>query len=242
MTQYRKRIYEKYVSVQTQAQDNWNVEAYRLWANGTARRVKGWLPNDKNAYFLDLASGPGNFLFFLQEAGYVNLTGIDISPEQVEQAKRICPQANILLGNLREFLKNHSNQFDVISGLDIIEHFQKDEILDLLKDIHRALKPNGILILQTPNAASPFFGSVGYGDFTHEWFFTPNILRRMLTMMDFENFEARESGAYPQGFIRTIRYILWRVLAFSFKMFDMIETGGATGIYTRVFIARAIRK
>jgi SAM-dependent methyltransferase len=242
MSDYRKRIYEKYVTIQTQAQNDWDVHAYRLWASGTNRRFGDWLPADKTVSFLDVACGPGNFLFFLQEAGYTNLTGIDISPEQLEQAKRICPSARLYLGDLQDFLKEHPNEFDAISGLDIIEHFNKSEILDLLENIYCALKPGGTLLLQTPNAASPFFGNVGYGDFTHEWFFTPDALRRMLNLTGFDNFEARESGPYPSGFLRTIRYFLWRGVVWFCKLYDLIETGSAARIYSRVFVARASRR
>jgi 2-polyprenyl-3-methyl-5-hydroxy-6-metoxy-1,4-benzoquinol methylase len=239
MADYRKRIYDKYVSFQTQAWENWSPDAYRLWSKGAARRVKGWLPADKNASCLDLACGPGNFLFFLQEAGYRDLNGIDLSPEQVQQAKRVCPQANILLGDLSEFLKAHPARFDLVSGLDIIEHLKKDEILGFLDDVHRALKPGGILILQTPNAASPFFGDVAHGDFTHEWFFAPDGLKRILNMTGFHAFQARECGPYPHGPLSAFRFVLWKIMSVFLRLFDLIETGGSHGIHTRVFIARA---
>jgi hypothetical protein len=61
--------------------------------------------------------------------------------------------------------------------------------------------------LQTPNAESPVVGAVTYGDFTHEWFFTPASLADLLRLSGFEQYEARPSGPYVHGLTRWLK--LW---------------------------------
>ena len=64
------------------------------------------------------------------------------------------------------FLHARPQRFDLVTGLDIVEHFTKDEVLDFLDACREALRPGGRLVLQTPNGESPFGGAVRYGDFT----------------------------------------------------------------------------
>jgi len=42
------------------------------------------LPEDKKAKIIDLGCGNGGFVYWLQQIGYQNAEGIDISAEQIE--------------------------------------------------------------------------------------------------------------------------------------------------------------
>jgi len=44
---------------------------------------------DRSARILDLGCGHGAFIYFLREAGYTDVVGVDKSPEQVAEAKRL---------------------------------------------------------------------------------------------------------------------------------------------------------
>lgn len=56
----------------------------------------------------------------------------------------------------------------------------------------RALKPGGRLILQTPNADSPWALGVRYGDFTHEICLNPNSAQHLLTVGGSQRVAVRE--------------------------------------------------
>lgn len=142
-------------------------------------RLRGWLPADRNISVLDMGCGNGYFLSALEHMGFTDLTGVDIGVKQVSETRKNCPQARIIQGDMREYLTQHPEHFELITGFDFIEHFNKEEILPLLDLIARSLKQGGRLILQTPNAESPWVGAVAYGDFTHEWFFTPASLANL---------------------------------------------------------------
>lgn len=69
--------------------------------------------------------------------------------------------------------------------IDLIEHFTKSDIVDLMHLAHKTLKDGGVLLLRTPNAESPLFGRF-YNDFTHETPFTRSSLQQILTTVGFQ--------------------------------------------------------
>jgi len=84
---YRQRIYKNYVSQQAKLGETaLTARDYQLWAASAQFRFKGWLPADSSALILDMCCDPGNFLYLLQQLGYTTLTGVDLSPEQVQLA------------------------------------------------------------------------------------------------------------------------------------------------------------
>lgn len=240
---YRERIYNEYVSRQVRPEGKPpSGQDYRSWARGAELRFAGWLPADRSAPVLDMGCGAGNFLFALEQLGYSDLSGVDLSPEQVALARRWCPSAHIIAGDVCDVLKANPEHFALVSGLDILEHFRKDEVLPFLEGVYGALRPGGRLILQTPNAASPFAGSVAYSDFTHEWFYSPRGLERILGMAGFSGYECRESGPFAHGVRSWVRTAAWGVVRSGLKLYDLIETGGDNGgVYTRVFVATAVK-
>lgn len=240
---YRQTLYAHYVSQKTHPAGLTHSEAeYRNWADATQARLAGWLPDDRSTPVLDLGCGPGNVLYLLQRLGYTHLTGVDLSAEQIALARQRCPAATVVQGDVFSFLRQHSASYGLITGFDIIEHFGKEEIFPLLELTAHALRPGGRLILQTPNAASPMAGAVAYGDFTHEWFFTPTSLADLLRLVDFEHYEARPSTPHAHGLTSTLRRILWGAISAGLACWNLAEVGHTGGgIYTRVFVATAVK-
>jgi 2-polyprenyl-3-methyl-5-hydroxy-6-metoxy-1,4-benzoquinol methylase len=240
---YRKQFYNQYVTLQVRPRGgSFTEQDYLNWANGALKHIQGWLPDDHAVPILDVGCGSGKLLYLFQQLGYVNLTGVDLSPEQIQLAQSRFSQATIIQGDVREFLKDRVEQYSLICAFDVIEHFRKEEVLPFLELIFQSLRPGGRLILQTPNAESPWFGSVAYGDFTHEWFFTPHGLEHVLRLVGFEQFQARESGPYVHGAKSLIRHWLWRLIHLGLAAWNLAEMGGAgSRIYSRVFVATVVK-
>jgi 2-polyprenyl-3-methyl-5-hydroxy-6-metoxy-1,4-benzoquinol methylase len=240
---YRQTLYDSYVSQKTRPGGLTHGEAeYRKWADAAHSRLAGWLPADRATPILDLGCGAGNFLYLLQQQGYTNLMGVDLSDEQLDLARQWCPNATLVQGAAQTVLAQQSGHFGLISGFDIIEHFGKEEILPVLELIVRALRPGGRLILQTPNAESPLAGAVVYGDFTHEWFFTPTSLADLLRVSGLTGYEARPSGPHVHGAASLLRAAIWRGVTWGLTLWNMAEVGHrGSGIYTRVFVATALK-
>lgn len=234
---YRSIIYQKYTESQSPGLLTFTDSDFRSNSRAIDARINAWLPVEKSIKCLDVACGAGQMVFFLNEKGYNNIWGVDISPQQVDIAKRFSP--NIHLGDAIAFLENNKNSFEFITAIDIIEHFNKDELLHFLKALSNALKPGGRLIVQTPNAESPWGLKVRYGDLTHEICFDPNLLKSILTISGFELFEAKECGPYVHGIISFFRVAIWRFISFILRLWNLAEVGNSgSGIYTRVFIAK----
>jgi 2-polyprenyl-3-methyl-5-hydroxy-6-metoxy-1,4-benzoquinol methylase len=96
-------------------------------------------------------------------------------------------------------MERRQDTFDLITGFDVIEHLHKPEVLRFLDAAFRALRPGGRLVLQTPNADSPWGTMHRYNDFTHEVCFNPNALSRLLKLAGFDQVEAREAGPVSFG-------------------------------------------
>lgn len=235
--EYRSRIYEKYAANFQDAAGVFDEAAAAAWGKAYRSYLKGWLPADREAAVVDVACGGGKLLFFFKQMGYSKVSGVEISPDQAALARQVLP--DVAQQDVLAFLEQHSTQFELITGLDVIEHLHKAEVLRFLDGCYSALKPGGRIILQTPNADSPWGASLRYGDFTHEVGFTPDSLARLLRLSGFQGVEAREVGPVCFGYsaISTMRYFVWRVIQSMLKIWNVAETGSAgSGVFTRVFL------
>ena len=102
---------------------------------------------------IDIGCGNGLVLFSLQNK-YSSLYGIDVSSKRCQDAQRnLAPcNAEILCADIEEGLPMYAdNYFDTIISSDTIEHFV--DIFDAISVMARVLKPNGRLVINTPNFA-----------------------------------------------------------------------------------------
>jgi len=242
-TNHRARIYERYASEWQDAAPEFDEPGSMRWGKAYRYYLRGWLPEGRDANIIDVACGGGRLLHFFKKQGYSRLSGVDISPDQVSLARQIIP--GVLEGDVIEFLEAHREEFDLIAGLDIVEHFHKPEVLRFLDACHAALKLGGRLILQTLNAESPWGTGVRYGDFTHEVGLTPSAISRLLHLTGFTETEAREMGPVLFGYsvASTLRYLVWRMIRVALKVWNIAETGNAgSGVFTRVFLISGVKK
>jgi len=242
MTTYRDRIYDKYSSRFQGKGPVFDAVAATRWGNAYNWYFRNWLPADKEARIVDLACGAGSLLHFFRARGYSNVAGVDISPEQVALSRQVT--GNVTQDNVLHFLQGRAGEFDLITAIDLVEHFQKEEVLAFLDGCHSALRPGGRLILQTPNSETPWAGSIRYGDFTHEVGFQSSSLGRLMGLTGFVNVAGREQGPVPKGYsaASTLRYILWRAIRLSHQFHNVVETGGrGSGIFTRVFLMSGVK-
>jgi len=134
---YQKRIYKK-------------IE-FGSYLGHRFFKIFPYLNSLKNPKILDLGCGEGQFYDILKlykkDFSYI---GVDISEKHVEKAER--KGLNVTIHDVSKKLPFESHTFDVIIASEIIEHlFDTDAFL---KECHRLLKKEGLLVLATPNIAS----------------------------------------------------------------------------------------
>lgn len=234
MKDIRGHFYRHYVSNFTRTIDldnnklsndkmiNWNRYQFSF-----RDMLCGLNENDK---ILELGCGEGRFLAYLKQNGYKNVLGIDICPEYIVIARN--NGVDIKLGNVFSFLENKSNEYDCIVAIDFIEHFNKEELFQLLEMIFLALKSGGIFILQTPNGAGLFSGQVVYGDFTHFTTLNQSSLLQVLKEVGFVNVKINEVSPVPCGIKGFLRSNFWAIIKIVLNGIKRIETGKTQEIWT----------
>lgn len=175
-------------------------------------------PADKLVSFLDIGCGNGSLLAAAKAKGYQNVKGIDISEEQVELAHRLgVPE--VIQGNLNELIASGKETFDLITGMDIIEHFSKDELTEMLTGLKKILKPGGVVIFRTPNMDAPYASVFASGDFTHECLLNKSSAMQLMNACGYSRTEVFAGMIKTRGFIKeTIRKIVWSLVSLKIKI------------------------
>lgn len=224
-TGYRSRFYTRYAELK-QRTDLAQVRRDLLSSKPyLARLIANFFPSDRNCSIVDLGCGSGALLLLLQEAGYGNVIGVETSPDQVEFARQLGVRS-VIPGNLVSFLRESDSEiFDAVVAIDVIEHFRKDEVLEILDQAHRVLRPSGRLIIHVPNAEGIFGSRIFWSDFTHEMAFTREGLRQLTCACGFGSIEFSEDTPVVHGLKSLVRRILWTGLRSIFHLAYMAETG-----------------
>ena len=116
-TDINEGLYDKYVSKFKKEHNSINLPQMEKWSLVNLKRLKGWLPEDKKIKILDAGCGHGNILHLLKMAGFVNVTGVDFSTEQIKIAKQI--NSNVYEDNIFEFLDKNKVKYDLIFAYDL---------------------------------------------------------------------------------------------------------------------------
>jgi 2-polyprenyl-3-methyl-5-hydroxy-6-metoxy-1,4-benzoquinol methylase len=240
-TAYRTRFYTRYAQLKQRT----DVEQVRRDLAFTkpylARTMAKCFPADRNCRIVDLGCGSGALLLSLQEAGYLNTLGVETSPDQVEFARELGVRS-VVSGDLLSFLRDSASElFDVVVAFDVIEHFRKDEVLEITDHAYRVLRPGGKLIVHVPNAEGIFGSRIFWSDFTHEMAFTREGLRQLTSACGFGSIEFSEDLPVVHGVKSLIRRVLWTGLRSIFRLAHIAETGdsGAGLILTQNLLAVA---
>ncbi|NNE91500.1 MAG: methyltransferase domain-containing protein [Verrucomicrobiales bacterium] len=149
------------------------------------------LPKNTASKIGDLGCGKGEWLAWLHEKGFSELTGIDVAASEVDFTSE--KDIRMVNGDILEKLAETEGKFDLLHAKDVLEHLTKNEAVDFLDACHKALRPGGELWILTYNAQSPLSNATRHGDFTHELGVTPVSLGQLLQAT---GFEVTEVGGY----------------------------------------------
>lgn len=240
-TDYKESFYDNYVSTHiTPNAGNISLKSIEYKFSSWNKRYSSLLPQKKDAEILDLGCGEGSFMYWLNSKGYNNVSGIDISQEQIGLGTSLGIK-NLQCLSLFDFLGESESKFDFIIARDILEHFTKQEVLSILELINKALKPGGRVMIQVPNGMGIFYTEIFYGDFTHELAFTSTSFGQILRNTGFSSYKCFPVGPVVINFGTFIRKQCWNIIVAIIKLIKKIETGYGDGIFTRNLICLATK-
>ena len=113
------------------------------------------LPANKNLKVLDIGTGPGFFTIILEELGYTNIMGIDVSEKMLEVAKENIQKygkkdSSIQLIQMdAQKLEFKPESFDIIVSRNLTWNLEKPQ--QAYSEWLRVLKPNGALFIFDAN-------------------------------------------------------------------------------------------
>jgi len=113
-----------------------------------------YAPASKSPCMLDIGCNKGYLLSNAVAAGY-EVYGIEIVPVLMLPFQRRYPEfaTHIMGGDFsHQQSKFEDAKFDLITAIDVIEHFQQLE--EDMQNVYRILKPGGTFVIQTPNTNS----------------------------------------------------------------------------------------
>ena len=187
---YRK-LYDDYFSLHVSRGGKQGTPAAydyvrRWWKQSYIRK---WLPESRQAQVLEIGCGLGYHLNALRELGYTHVQGIDMSPEEIEIAQTNVEAVDFLVADAFSFLPERQGQYDLVVMFNIIEHFTKDEALQICQLVLSSLRKGGVLLIRTLNAANPAGFETLYSDLTHEMCYTQNSMVDLLGLAGFSRVE-----------------------------------------------------
>ncbi len=224
---YRTAIYGTYVHGRQQSLTPTSVAGLESRGPHLRKLIREYFPADRNAAILDLGCGHGDLLHFARQAGYRNLRGVDGSAEQVSEAQRLGIEG-VAQGDVMETLRAcPSGSLEAVIAFDLLEHFRKDELLELARETCRVLAEGGVWLLHLPNGGSPFFGRMQYHDFTHETVLARGALEQLAHCAGFRQLRCYEDRPVPHGPASSVRWLLWLGIRSLLRLWLATETGSA---------------
>jgi 2-polyprenyl-3-methyl-5-hydroxy-6-metoxy-1,4-benzoquinol methylase len=143
---------------------------------------------------LDVGCGAGAYLGFMRDQGW-NVVGIDFDEEAVKNARE---QFGVNAHSLQlEEMNFPDAHFDAITMNHLIEHVP--DPIKLLRECQRVLKPNGSIVVTTPNS-----DSLGHQMYSKHWrglepprhlhIFSPASLHLLARNAGFSNIDVFTTG------------------------------------------------
>lgn len=149
---------------------------------------------------LDVGCGTGLFMQVASESSF-EVWGHEISQGMASEARKRCDPSRVIVKDLAEF--SGEQEFDAVTLWHVFEHMPDPEAA--LREIHRILRDDGVLILEVPSAESlslRLFRSSYTGLLVpeHLFFWSEASLRQILARQGFMVVHTVYPPAFPFTF------------------------------------------
>lgn len=179
-------------------------DTFRGTREDISRRLQVYLPylvpfaNDAAAHMVDVGCGRGEWLSLLKQHGY-NATGIDLNPVMIDACRAHGLQAEC--ADAIDYLSQQpEGSLALVTGFHIIEHLPFETLLALFDAALRALRPDGLIIFETPNPENLKVGACNfYTDPTHLNPIVPEVAQFIARQRGFANAKLLRLHPYPES-------------------------------------------
>ena len=143
----------RYASISRRSLSNSIASAVGMMAECLTGKVVSYtlgLPLNlpKDSRILEVGYGNGSWLLIMAQLGYTHLQGYDIDANVENKARLEMEGIKVQSGKLLD--KNYpDNYFDCIRLEHVFEHLLEPDII--LTELHRMLKPDGVLVMNFPS-------------------------------------------------------------------------------------------
>jgi len=140
---------------------------------------------------VDLGSGRGEWLALLEKAGFL-ATGVESRAELAEECRE--RGLDVVTADALDYLSRApAGSIAAISAFHFVEHLDLSTLVSLLELALRALRPGGLLLLETANPENVLVGaSHFYYDPTHTRPIPPRLLTFLVEQAGFDGAAVRE--------------------------------------------------
>jgi len=188
--------------------------------------IKNKLPP---ADVLDFGCGEGALSERMKDIGY-KVISTDINDESFKASTEFIKMDFNNFQQMKEFANCYRNKFDIVVSVEIIEHLENiDLYFDTIKEV---LKPNGILILSTPNISS-FISRLYFlyngipmqfdeNSLTSSGHINPITYLELKTLLEKRNFkilDIQPGGNLPLLWFTGPKYWIFHTIAFILSVF-----------------------
>lgn len=237
-----KEAYAHYLSTHFGGGGRQEEKSFLLQEKYFHKNYQPFLPKDKTARIVDLGTGLGHFLFFLQRAGYTNILGVDVGNEVIE----FCRRRNfpVVEDEIIHYLQSHNEPVDAFVLSDVMEHQQKDQMWQILELIKKRLTPGGVVLIKVPNMGNPLLGNDSrWLDITHEVGFNENSMRQVLFMAGYTNVKVIGPDIYVTNnpVLNIAGRIITGILDKLFFLIFLIYGRTETSIFSKNILAAAYK-
>lgn len=133
---------------------------------------------------LDIGCGRGEWLELLKEEG-IDARGLEINSTLAERARG--RGLRVIEMDALDYLRGlPPESLSMVTGFHVIEHLSFETFVELLDEINRTLRPNGLVIFETPNPKNLTVGACNfYSDPTHLRPLFPETIRFIMSNRGF---------------------------------------------------------
>lgn len=145
---------------------------------------------------LDLGCGRGEWVQLLNRLGHHSV-GVDSNTAMLQPAE--AADADVHCQDIFSFLSEQPpERYALVTSFQVVEHLPPEQLLQLLQDAWRILRPGGMIILETPNPENIQVAAYSFWmDPTHQRPLPPPLLLNMAQHAGFVDCHIHRSSPWP---------------------------------------------